>query len=199
MDNDIIQKITELFDKARLLEEQKRIPEALSTYLNILKIFPHHVSALNNTAAIFAEYYNNPKSALECYNQAIRNDPKNVASIIGKGSLMVTLQNSDDAMLYYKAALKVESKNIDAKIGIANLRLLNGENELGLKMLNEILEIDPNNIQALYNKATLLGMMDDLDTSIELFDKILEKDPTNQAAIYNKSYAEFLQNRKTRE
>ncbi len=190
MNDEVKKRIEDLFNKADNLERQGQHVLALNTYLELLKIYPDHVSALNNSGALFCRYKNDMKNGLECYNRAIRNDPKNVHSIIGKGSVMVGLGNLNDALLYYQNALKIESNNHDAKIGIAGV-LFYQKNDEGLNYLDEVLDSNPNHITALFNKATYVGMNGDLDTAIELLDKILVLDPRNQAAIHQKTVAEF--------
>lgn len=192
MNDEIKKHLIGLFDKAKLFEKQNNMKDALSTYLKALKIYPEYVSALNNAGAIFAQHYLKYTESLECYNRALRNDPKNIESIIGKGTVMVMLKNIDDAIAYYKKALTLNAKNVDALRGLSSVYLMQHEFENALEPLERVLDILPNDIEVLCNKGIVLAEQGDFDGADELFDRALEIEPANKMAIHNKSYFVYL-------
>lgn len=192
MNNEIAKHLDELFNKARLFEKRNQISNALKTYLDLLKIYPNHASALNNAAAIFAQYYSNYKNSLECYNRALRSNSKNVESVIGKGSVMVMLGNPADAIAYYKKALLLDPRNLDALRGLSSIYLKINQFENALEPLDGILNIQPNDIGALSNKGIILTERGYYDDAIKLFDIALDAEPANEMVIHNKAYAEFM-------
>lgn len=196
MNDEIKKQLIELFDRAKLFEKQNNMKDALSTYLKALRIYPEYVFALNNAGAIFAQYYSKYTESLECYNRAIRNDPKNIESIIGKGSVMVMLKNTDDAILYYKKALSINGKNTDAMKGLSSAYLQQKKFEIALLVLNNLLEILPEDIEMLCNKGIILAEKEDFNGAEKCFEKALVIAPANPMVIHNKTYLDYLKNKK---
>jgi len=192
MNGETAKKIEDLFNQARQFDQKNRLEEALDIYREILGIFPYHVSALNNAGAIFAQLYSDFKSALECYNRALRTNSKNIESIIGKGSVMSMLGNPDDAVLYYKKALELNSQNIDALRGLATAFLLLNQTDDSLEQIELILQQNPDDVDALLNKGTFLAKKSQYDDAIEITKRILNIQSNHRMAMDNISYFEHL-------
>jgi len=192
MNDEIAKKIESLFNQARQLDQKNRLEEALVIYREILRIFPYHVSALNNAGAIFAQLYSDFKSALECYNAALRTNSKNIESIIGKGSVMARLENPDDAVLYYKKALEFNSQSIDALRGLATAFLLLNQIDDSFDQLELILQQNPDDVDALLNKGVFLAKKGQYDDAVNTTKKILNIQPNHKMAMDNISYFVYL-------
>jgi tetratricopeptide (TPR) repeat protein len=110
-----------LYNKAKLLQDMKRIDESMAVYDQILQINRDNTQALYNIGAIFLAVKKDPRSAIEYFSKAITVDPKFTEAYFARGVSFEELKDFSSAKADYKAALDITPNYEPAVEALNNL------------------------------------------------------------------------------
>lgn len=97
-----------LYAKAKLLQDLKRIPEAIAQYETLLKIDASHASSLYNLGAIELEHHQDANKALAYFSKAIEAQPKYAEAYFARAVCHQELKDKDNAVADYNICLQLK-------------------------------------------------------------------------------------------
>jgi len=123
--------------------------------------------------------------ALECFDEAIKLNPKYAEAYNEKGNALFILGKVDEAIKCFTKATKINEKYITAWKGKEVALLMQNKQDEAIRCCDTILEIDPENEEAWITKGFLLSDIHRFDEALKCFDKAIEINPES-ADAYNK-------------
>jgi tetratricopeptide (TPR) repeat protein len=111
--------------------------------------------------------------AIYFYDQALKNDPKNVEILINKGSALAKMKFYDEAIMHYDSALSIQPKNYLALNNKANALASLGNYEDAMSLYNAALFFAPDssvilkNLQKAQDKSLVLKFNNENETKNE--------------------------------
>lgn len=130
-----------------------------------------------------------PEDALECYQEALKNNPYHPETLRQLGNNAREKDQFDQAIGYYNTALEANPKNLLAILELANTLNILDRTEESLALYIRALEIQPTNLAALHNFAYSLNKMSRPHDAIMVFKKLTELSPNYALAHFNLSAA----------
>lgn len=130
-----------------------------------------------------------PEDALECYQEALKNNPHHPETLRQLGNNAREKDKFDEAIGYYETAIKANSKNLLAILELANTLNIIDRTEESLALYMKALEIQPTNLAALHNFAYSLKKLSRPHDAIMVFKKLTELSPNYALAHFNLSAA----------
>jgi tetratricopeptide (TPR) repeat protein len=117
--------------------------EALSAYLEALKLEPRNASALRGAASI---YLRNkvPQKAVETLELLVQVDAQDAQAHVDLGAEYLSTGDQDRADRQFQEALRLKPGNPTALLGLANAYLRKGDAEEAIKTLGKIVKLAPN-------------------------------------------------------
>ena len=97
-----------LYAKAKLLQDLKKIPEAIVIYEVILKQDALHISTLYNLGAIELEQHKDAEKALNYFSKAIEASPKYAEAYFASGVCYQELKDKNNAKADYQMCLQLK-------------------------------------------------------------------------------------------
>ncbi|MDI6916215.1 MAG: tetratricopeptide repeat protein [Thermoplasmatales archaeon] len=129
-------------------------------------------------------------NALECFDKAIKLNPKYAEAYNEKGNALLILGKIDEAINCFTKATKINEKYITAWKGKEVALLMQNKQDEAIRCCDTITGIDPENEEAWVTKGFLLSDIHRFDEALKCFDKAVEINPESIDA-YNKK-AEVL-------
>ena len=131
--------------------------------------------------------------SIECYDKALKINPRNVKAWNNKAFALHNLNRLDEAIECYDEALKIDPNFISALQNKAfALRTLNRLEE-AIECDEKTLNINPNDFGVWNNKGFCLHELNRTDEAIECYDKALKINPNYFEAWANKGFTlEYL-------
>jgi protein O-mannosyl-transferase len=152
---------------ADFLQNQNRLDEARSQYLQGLALAPYHYTARNQLGNVYAKQQNWP-AAREEYERALRLNPKspglhfNLANVlVFQGHNAGAVEHFTRALQLNANALKANPANAKAHFGLAGVYAKLGQPAQVVYHLREAIRLDPSDGEALNNLAWLLATSPD--------------------------------------
>ncbi len=155
--------------------------------------------------------------AIECYNKAIKINPKNDGAWYIKGLILKQQGNLDKAIECYDKTIEIKSENENVWYNKENalseknklsevdeeIEWFNKGNTLQIQgklydakaCYNKAIEINPENDVVWYIKGIVLEQESKFDEAIKCYDKVIEIDSGNKRAWYNKAVILMKQNK----
>ncbi len=132
---------------------------------------------------------NNFESAIECYDKALKVDPRNVLVWSHKGFALSSLGRNEAAIGCYDKAIEIDPRYTFAWClkGAALGDL--GRHQAAIDSYDKALEIDPRYPFAWYIKGLTLKKLDRLEAAIDCFDTAVEINPQDKIAWNDKGNA----------
>src|SRR6266487_2479008 len=96
------------------------------------------------------------EEALAFYEEALRLDPNDTDSYIGKGDALYKLGRYEEALAFYEEALRLDPNDTDSYIGKGDTLYKLERYEEALAFYEEALRLDPNNVDAYDGKTETL-------------------------------------------
>ena len=131
----------------------------------------------------------NYKEAIQCYDRALKIDPKGAGVWNNKGVAFKNLGHYDEAVQCYDRALKIDPKYarawLNKSVALGNL----GCYDEAIQCYDRALEIDPKDADAWYSKGVALGNLSRYDEAVQCYDQALEIDPEVANAKNNRDIA----------
>lgn len=132
-------------------------------------------------AARLHESQNRPMAALQQYQHALAEDPRNVHILIRIGVLQDKLGNSAMAEKSFQEALRLDPENAQAHNNLGFNYILRSKWEPATASLTRAVEIAPDFAKARVNLAVALAMQEQFDQALEQFQSVLPP----EEAYYN--------------
>lgn len=130
-------------------------------------------------------------TALRIFEQAIRRDPKDPASHVAIGDLLLDRYNNEEALEAYRAALQIDAEFAPALLGIA--RSQHFDHSTGaIDAARKVIEIRPNDVGALALLARLHLELEDYDNSESFVERALSVNPRSPEALTLSAALAFL-------
>ncbi len=130
------------------------------------------------------------EEALECFDKAIKLNPKYAEAYNEKGNALLILGKVDEAIKCFTKATEINEKYITAWQGKEAALLMQNKQDEAIRCLEHITEIDPENEEAWITKGFVLSDIHRFNEALKCFDKAVEINPESIDA-YNKK-AEVL-------
>jgi serine/threonine protein kinase len=112
--------------------------------------------------------------AIECYDKAIKIDPKDLSAWYNKGVVLGELNRNQEGVECHKKVLEIDQKDIDAwynkGVALGNLN----RNQEAVECYNKALEIDSKDSNTWYTKGIILVNLGYLSQSLESLKKAKE-------------------------
>lgn len=162
--------------KAIELQQQGKIAEAESLFIQILHIKPDEAVSLYSLGIILMQR-GNTYEAMSLFKRGTEAAPTFPYNWLGYASTLQALGRNEEALTAYDQAIKFKPDYVEALINSgALLRELFRHHE-ALQRFNQILTFDPNNLTALGNMAILLTEYKESAKAIELLQRLLTLKP----------------------
>lgn len=116
------------FERACLLAEMGESEEAKQAYIDVLKLCPQHVGALNNLGTLLS-LTGYRTAARTAYTEAVRQHPDQPMAHVNLANLFLEAGDLEPAREHYQAALAIDSNFLPAHRGLGNLLAELGEEE----------------------------------------------------------------------
>ena len=114
-----------LNNRGNVLNELRRLDEALASYDRALAIRPDYADALNNRGNVLFEL-KRLDEALASHDKALALRPDYAAALDNRGNVLLKLKRLDEALASYDKALAIKPNDADALANRAHLALLEG-------------------------------------------------------------------------
>ena len=167
-----------LLNKAMLLYEQRKVPEAEKLFLSVLKSLPNNPVALYSYGLLLINS-GRIQEALDVVVHGTETNPKFSMLWFLRGAIHKEFYQLENALDSYDKALDLDPKHIPSLVNSgAILRQLLRHSEAHQRF-EKILEIDPDNLQALSNYGALLSEphIQRIPDSIPVFSHLLKIKP----------------------
>ncbi len=130
-------------------------------------------------------------TALRIYEQAIQRDPKDPASHVAIGDLLLDRYNNEEALEAYRAALSIDGAYVPALLGVA--RSQHFDHSTGaIDAAGKVIEIRPNDVGALVLLARLHLELEDYEASKLFLERALSVNPRSPEALTLTAALAFL-------
>lgn len=167
--------------------------------------------ALRNRDSGDASYKaKNYKSAIDCYNEAIKYNPHDPVSYFKRGNTYKAMKDYNHAVEDYKKALELDPnyeeviKTLQEMLAAHNHAEINAAFERGqkfyknkdfdnaIKEFERIIELDPNNVAAYNNRAYVYASKNDYTHAVDDYSRVIELDPKNAVAYNDRGYVNYM-------
>jgi tetratricopeptide (TPR) repeat protein len=128
------------------------------------------------------------EQALECYDKALKIDPKNITALVNKALTLEEIDSKNDeikSLLEKAITLDSTTSNTMASKGTAYLTL--GKFEQALECYDKALKIDPKNIIAVVNSGVAWTRLGYQEKAISYYDRVITQYSGHLTSLYNKS------------
>ena len=127
------------------------------------------------------------EKAIECYNEALKINPKDADAWYNKGVLYARLKKYEEAIECYDKALKINPEYANAwnNKGVVYAELK--EYKKAIECYDEALKINPEHANAWNNKGVVYAELKKYKEAIECYNEALKINPEDAYALYNKS------------
>jgi tetratricopeptide (TPR) repeat protein len=127
--------------------------------------------------------------AIECYDEAIRINPKYVSAYVNKGAALSALGKKDKAIECYDEAIKLTPEEAGLFYNKGNALTGLGKKDKAIECYDEAIRLNPSYDDAYYNKGLALLECEQNERAVECFDVAIRLKPQQTDAYYNKGYA----------
>lgn len=211
-EEELFDKIMELFDKNRLLEAIEYCDIGIDGYPDIGQWYYQKAAILIDlekyqealelcdialekfyikehcycTKAIILEHLNKYDESVEFYNKALKINPENICALINLSAIMSKLGDTSKYIEYLKRVIEIEPTNIECMNDLAVAYHNMDDFEQADLYYDMIINLDPKYSNAYYNKALIVEAKGDEDRALNLYSKAIENDNQNTDAYYAK-------------
>lgn len=154
-----------------------RIPHARAAFEHVLRLEPRDARAENNLGLIF-ESGGKTEDALAAYRNAIAwqkdNAPSSEQPYLNLGSLLVTLDRSEEAISPLRKAVELASTNSQCHIRLGTAYLHLNRLDEAQKELLEAVRLNPQDATAHYQLGRYYKQVKNMDAAKREFDRVSE-------------------------
>ena len=139
---------------------------------------------------------NNFDSAIDLYNQILKEYPKNFISLYNLGALYLTTKRHKLAKPFFEKVIEIDPNNTEALINLGTILETEEENLSGKKnyekiisLYEKVIQINPNHLTANIVLAKILSKFCDRKKAIKIYQKLInlikKEDKVLLSQIYN--------------
>ena len=184
MDLDLKKEIPILINKFK----SNRYDEVINKCLTLLK--HNHSDFLWNLLGMCFQNIFQYKKSIDCFQNAIKINPKNFSAYNNLGITYKNLRNYKDAELNLSKALNINSSYINALVNLGNLKNDTFYFNDAIIYYKKALDIDPNNSLLYLNLATTYQSINQIDEAKNYLNKALKIDDMFTVADHKLSLLE---------
>ncbi len=115
-------------------------------------------------------------------NSALDNNPSNAQLLYEKGTLLLSLDQLEEAAVALGRAIELNPKNIDAYNNLAIVRGKQQNYKEVISILDKAYLISNNNLKVLFNRGYAKGFINDFEGALKDFSRVIELEPNNGQA-----------------
>jgi tetratricopeptide (TPR) repeat protein len=129
------------------------------------------------------------QTAISCFSEAIRLDPKNAKAYIIRGKYNERLGKFDEANRDYSEAIRLDPKDVYTYIirGLTYKKL--GKYDEAIRDNSEAIRLDPKDVLAYNNRGLTYEKLGKFDEAISDYSEAIRLDPEGAYAYYNRGNA----------
>ena len=166
------------------LHRAGQLDEALVQYDEVLRLYPKHVDALSNSAAI-AVQSGDFESAVQRARGAVALDSANVGALNNLGMILEAMGILDDAEAVLGQALELDSTIPNIYVNLGNVRQKLGRFEDAAALYRKALALAPDNAVTHNNLGNTLRTLGDAKGSLASLRKAIDIEPGFVEAFNN--------------
>ena len=129
--------------------------------------------------------------AIECYENAIRLNPKDADAYNNMGNAYNNKQDYDKAIEYYEKAIELNPKDADAYYNMGNAYNNKQDYDKAIEYYEKAIKLNPKDAKAYYNMGYVYDDKQNYDKAIECYKKAIELNPEYANAYNNMGYAYY--------
>lgn len=170
-----------------LLEQQQRLPEAITAYKSALALHPEPTitaQTFNNLGNIFRAQ-GKPQQAIKAYRRALEISPERATTQFNLGQTLYQLGKFDHAIRAYQQAIKLEPQFTQAYLHLAAALCEKDRLIAADKICQKLLEMTPHCSHALTVSGNILQARGQLTEATKTYQQALKHNPNNAHAYYN--------------
>ena len=175
--------IKHAFNLAIQYHQKNNLNEAKEIYLQILKINPNHVNALNNLGAAYKQLGEIEK-AKSCFEKVVQLNPNDVDGHNNLGLLLFELKEIQKAKSFFEKTIQLNSNYPEAHNNLGTIFKELKEFQKAKDCYEKAIQLNPNYAMALYNLGIIFKQFGLSQKAVSYFEKAIEINP-NYAAAYN--------------
>lgn len=176
--------LQELFDKAKLLHQQKKLREAESYYNKVLKLQPGFPEA-HHLLGILCSQSGNHQNGINHILKAIEKQPANPIYYHNLGKVYAAARHWDAAIQSYKIATKLSPKFAEAFFNLAIALKAKGQLEKAVQAYLGALKVNPGYAEAWYNLGIIYQETGRMKSAREAYEECLDIQPDYALAHNN--------------
>lgn len=177
-EEELFEKIMELFDENRLLEAIKYCDIAID-------IYPDTGWGYYQKAVILIDL-EKYQQALELCDIAFEKSYIKEHCCCAKAIILAHLNKYDESIKFYNKALEINSENICALTNLSVIMNKLGDYSQEVEYLKKVIEIEPTNIECINDLAVAYHNMNDFKQAEVYYDRVISIDSKYSNAYYNK-------------
>ena len=166
-----------IMNRGYILSRDRRFPEAIADFSEVLKLRPKSSGAFRARAGIYAELKQFDKAAKD-YDSAIDLEPDLPTYYIARGNFRSQLGEDDSAIADFDKAIAIYPSSAEAYSGRAYVLLQQGNVKGALRGFDQALKIDGKASFVLGGRASAYQILGDHDAAIRDFRQAAELDPS---------------------
>ncbi|MBI5039413.1 MAG: tetratricopeptide repeat protein [Nitrospirae bacterium] len=161
---------------AEVYVRDKRFPEAIDKYEQIIGINPKDITARGHLAELYSWTGNYDKSIV-LYKDALHIDPQNAGLKTGLAKVLRWSQRYDEAEALYRDVLQTDPNNHEALSGLAKTYAMMGDLASAVGTLDNAIRLYPDDPELYKEKGTVLAWQKNFKKAIEVLQKGIAVSP----------------------
>jgi len=164
------------------LKKKFKLAEAI--YIDILKIEPTHVNALNNLGELY-RVIGKFKNAKNCYQQAIKINPNFAGAYNNLGLIYLRSKEKFKAKDLFNKAIELDPNLANANYNLGIIYKELGNYEKAKSLYNKVIKIIPNHTETLNNLGILCEELGETQNAKKYYEQVIKINPNHTIALWN--------------
>lgn len=177
--------------KALILLEQGRYPDAVKIVQEELALSPNHPYALHLLATCYYHQSGQERQALQAIDAALKLEPENPGCYQLKALILCKMGKHKKALGLIEQALQMEPDGSHIHAAKSYILISMDQWAAAERSARDALRIDPDDLYAGNLLATALRMQNKLDENAHLMSDLLAKDPEDALSHANTGWVHF--------
>lgn len=180
------EKLRELSQEAEFLQNLGNLPEALRSYLKLLKIEPKNASHSISLTKILIKLARS-EEALQAINKSIKLNPKNSELIGLKANLLVNKGDFDQALTCYEDQMKIDPQDEKNYFNAAVVNAILNNLEQSIYGFKRAIEINKDFFDAYLGLGNVYYSKGLMPESLDFLNKAIQLNPLSSICYNNRS------------
>ena len=175
--------LIETFNLAVENHQKNNLKGAQILYNQILKIDPHHASALGNLGSIYGQLGENQK-AINCFEKAVEIKPNYADAYFNLGVIFKKLKKNKKAKSCYERVLEIDPNNAEPYNNLGVIFYELSEYQKAKDCYERAIKINPNHANAYRNLGIIFKYLLENQKAKDCYERSIEINP-NYAEAHN--------------